>query len=90
MTFEELLNKRPKTQAESMLCQAIAALSTQPQFSNMSPNQVFDHVQGTCQHWDEPDRELEVITEQDVGDVNEVSGREVVPENLKPWDGGPV
>ena len=54
MTFQELLDKKPKTQVESMLCQAIAALSTQPQFSKNTPWEVFEHIERTCQHWDAP------------------------------------
>ena len=52
MEFQQLLEKRPKTQAEAMLCQAIAALSTQPQFEKMTPWEVFEHVKETSQHWD--------------------------------------
>ena len=51
MAFEVLLKRNPKTQTDAMLCQAIAALSTQEQFAKMSPNQVFDHIKNTCQHW---------------------------------------
>lgn len=51
MDFNELMAKNPKTQSDAMLCQAIAALSTQPQFEKMTPWEVFEHVQNTCQHW---------------------------------------
>ena len=53
MTFQELLNKRPKTQAEAMLCQAIAALSTQSQFSKNTTWEIFEHIEKTCQHWED-------------------------------------
>ena len=52
MTFQELLYKRPKSKVEAMLCQAIAALSTQPQFAEMTPWEVYEHVEKTSQHWD--------------------------------------
>lgn len=52
MTFQELLDKSPKSKTEAMLCQAIAALSTQPQFSSMDPWHVYDHIKKTSQHWD--------------------------------------
>ncbi len=51
MTFDELMQKNPKTQTDAMLCQAIAALSTQPQFGEMTPWDVFEHVKNTCQQW---------------------------------------
>lgn len=51
MDFDGLLRKTVKTQAEAMLCQAIAALSTQPQFERMTPWEVFEHVRKTSQHW---------------------------------------
>lgn len=53
MNFDELMSKNPKSQVDAMLCQAIAALSTQPQFENWSPWLIFDHIQNTCQHWTE-------------------------------------
>lgn len=52
MTFDELMSKHPKTEAESLLIQAIAALSTQPQFSSMTPWEVFEHIQRTSQEID--------------------------------------
>ena len=56
MTFQELLKKTPKTKTEAVLCQAIAALSTQPQFSHLTPWEVYDHVKSTAQHWDAQER----------------------------------
>lgn len=55
LTFnlETLMSRNPKTQADAMLCQAIAALSTQEQFAKMSPWDVFEHVKNTCQHWND-------------------------------------
>lgn len=51
LTFQQLLDKKSKTQVESMLCQSIAALSTQPQFTSMTPWEVFDHIKKTSQQW---------------------------------------
>ena len=53
MTFEELLKKSPKTKEEAMLLQAIAALSVEPRYSNKTPDEIFDHLEATCQQWDE-------------------------------------
>ena len=53
MTFDELLRKLPKSKCESMLCQAIAALSTEKDYEHMTPWEVFEHIQQTAQHWDE-------------------------------------
>lgn len=55
MDFDTLIRKTPKTQTEVLLCQAIAALSTQPQFETMTPWEVFDHIKATSQHWESND-----------------------------------
>lgn len=52
LTFDKLLEKSSKTEIESMLIQAIAALSTQPQFSSMTPWEIFEHIQNTAQEID--------------------------------------
>ena len=51
MTFTELVQKTPKTQAEAMLCQAIVALSSHPQFENVDFWRIFEHLEKTAQHW---------------------------------------
>ena len=52
LTFDMLMSKPSKTEIESILIQAIAALSTQDQFSSMTPWEIFDHVQRTAQEID--------------------------------------
>ena len=51
MTFVELIEKKTKTQAETMLCQAIASLSTQAQFEKNTPGEIFNFIEKTSQHW---------------------------------------
>jgi hypothetical protein len=50
--LQEILNKPVKTQAESILIQAIATLSTQPQFALMTPWEVFNHIKKIAQEVD--------------------------------------
>ncbi len=52
LTFDELMDKPSKTEVEVILIQAIAALSTQEQFSSMTPWEVFEHVQKDAQEID--------------------------------------
>ena len=52
LTFDELMDKSSKTEVESMLIQSIAALSTQSQFSSMTPWEIFEHIQNTAQEID--------------------------------------
>lgn len=52
MDFQDLLDKSPKSKVEILLCQAIATLSTQKDFSHMAPWEVFDYVERTSSHWD--------------------------------------
>lgn len=52
LTFDELMDKSSKTEAESVLIQAIAALSTQSQFSSMTPWEVFEHIKKNAQEID--------------------------------------
>ena len=52
LTFDELMDKPSKTEVEVILIQAIAALSTQEQFSSMTPWEVFEHVQKDAQETD--------------------------------------
>ena len=53
LTFDELMDKPSKTEVESILIQAIAALSTQSQFSSMTPWDIFEHIQKTAQEIDD-------------------------------------
>lgn len=52
LTFDELMDISSKTEVESILIQAIAALSTQSQFSSMTPWDIFEHVQKNAQEID--------------------------------------
>jgi len=52
MTLHELMEKRPKSQPEVMLVQAIAALSVQQQFWDTAPEDIFRFIAKTCQQWD--------------------------------------
>ncbi len=52
LTFDKLMDKRSKTEVETILIQAIAALSTQTQFESMTPWEVFEHVQKNAQEID--------------------------------------
>ena len=52
LTFDELMDTPSKTEVESILLQAIAALSTQEQFSSMTPWEIFEHVQKNAQEID--------------------------------------
>ena len=52
LTFDELMDKPSKSEVETILIQAIAALSTQDQFSSMTPWEIFDHVKKNAQEID--------------------------------------
>lgn len=56
MTWEEFVEqgKPPKrvTWEYAFILQAVAALSTQPQFKHMTPWEVFDHIEHTRQCYD--------------------------------------
>jgi hypothetical protein len=53
LTFDELMQRHGKyTDAERLLVQAIAALSTREGFSNMTPWEVFDTVKQQAEEVD--------------------------------------
>jgi len=55
LSFDDVLKKSPKTDIEAILCQAIACLSTQTDFSHLDPWQVFDQVQKMSGHVGDPE-----------------------------------
>ena len=52
LTFDTLMDRPSKTETESVLIQAIAALSTQGQYASMTPWEVFECIQADAQEVD--------------------------------------
>jgi len=85
LSFDDVLKKSPKTDIEAILCQAIACLSTQTDFSHLDPWQVFDQVQKMSGHVGDPEwaptaryKEYIVGDPEDEGQTSEQPDEEVL------------